>query len=349
MKNVNVMMAVAAIAATAGCTCDRVCEAAKCPTPFPEWSAPRAITSGPHDHFFASYYGINSWSPDNRYVSVLETDLNGRLPDAGEECTLGLVDTQDGHRFIPVAKTSCWNFQEAAMAHWLPDEPDTLLYNDCRAGKFVTVILNWKTKRERIVPYPVSAVSPDGRWAVSINYARLSLTRPDYGYAGLGQDTRESVVWPEDDGLWLVNLKTGEAKLILSVAAARPFMPQTKDGKGLAYFCHTVFSKDGKRIFFLARSVDWFDKTARKASTWQTTSFTVSADGTNLRRCFKDDWAGSHFNWKDGETMLVTARWNGQKMWSHVEFTDGEEAHWPRHPRLGRPLPVFAGRTVYVV
>jgi hypothetical protein len=138
-----------------------------------------------------SYFAINSRSPDNRYVSVLETDLNGRLPDAGEECTLGLVDTQDGNRWIPIAKTSCWNFQEAAMAHWFPNEKDTLLYNDRRNGKFVTVILNWKTKQERIVPYPVSAVSPDGEWAVSINYARLSLTHPDYGYAGPGQDARD--------------------------------------------------------------------------------------------------------------------------------------------------------------
>ena len=48
-------------------------------TPFPEFSAPRAITKGPHEHLFASYYGVNAWSPDGRYVLVLETDLNGRL------------------------------------------------------------------------------------------------------------------------------------------------------------------------------------------------------------------------------------------------------------------------------
>ena len=57
--------------------------------PFPEFSAPRAITSGPHDHFFASYFAINSWSPNNRYVTVLETDLNGRLPEPNERCKIG--------------------------------------------------------------------------------------------------------------------------------------------------------------------------------------------------------------------------------------------------------------------
>ena len=316
--------------------------------PFPVWGEPYAVTKGPHEHFFASYFAIDSWSPNCRYVSVLETDINGRLPEAGERCTLGLVDLHDGNRFIPISTTACWNFQEAAMAHWIDD--DTLLFNDLRDGKFMTVILNWKTKAERIIPYPVSAVSEDRTWAVSINYARLSLTRPDYGYAGPGQDSRETVTWPEDDGLWIVDLKTGDAKLVLSVSQGRDMMPNLKPidertvpkvptvtRRGLAYYCHTVISKDGAKIFFLARSVDWYDKTTHKASRWQTTSFTVNKDGTELRRCFKDGWAGSHFNWAPDGThkMLVTAIWDGdrqpapgdawQSAWSPVEFTVGEE------------------------
>lgn len=306
-------------------------------TPFPEISRPYAITKGPHEHLLANYFAINAWSPDNRYVLVLETDLNGRLPEAGERCTLGVVDLRDGNRFIPVTTTACWNFQEAAMAHWLGN--DEFLFNDLRDGRFVTVVLNWRTKRERILPRPVSAVSADGTWAVSINYARLSLTRPDYGYAGPGQDPLEAVTWPEDDGLWVMDLKTGASKLVLSVAQGRARMPATKAVKGkpgqpLAYYCHTVISKDDRKIFFLARSVDWFDKTVHKASIWQTTSFTVDRDGRNLRRCFKDGWAGSHFNWApDGShRMVVTAIWNGDRMehwtkgaWSPVEFTVGEE------------------------
>ena len=90
--------------------------------PFPEFSSPRAITHGPRDHLFASYYGVNPWSADNRYVLVLETDINGRLPEPGEKATVGVVDTQDGCRFIPVSETTCWNFQEGTMAHWIPGE-----------------------------------------------------------------------------------------------------------------------------------------------------------------------------------------------------------------------------------
>lgn len=307
------------------------------PAPFPDWGKPYAVTSGPHEHLLASYYGINSWSPNQRYVSVLRTDLNGRLPEAGERCTLGLVDLKDGNKFIPVTTTACWNFQEATMAHWLNDEE--IIFNDVRDGKFKSVVINWRTKKERVLPMPVSAVSSDLKWALSLNYARLSIVRPDYGYAGDGQDPRDTVEWPEDDGLWKMDLATGETKLILSVSAARHLMPATKPvkdkpGRPLAYFCHTIISKDDAKIFFLARSIDWFDKKIHKTSIWQTTSLTVNSDGTGMRRCFKDGWMGSHFNWApDGShKLLVTAVWNGEKRepgsrfdWSPVEFTVGEE------------------------
>jgi len=143
------------------------------------------------------------------------------------------------------------------MVHWLAKAPQThFIFNDLVDGKFVSVIFDMAAKTRRIVPHPVSAVSADGKWAVSINYARLRLTRPDYGYGGSGQDARSDVTWPTDDGLWLVNLESGEAKLVVTIASVRDRMPQVKDPKALAYFCHTVFSRDGSRIFWLARSVE---------------------------------------------------------------------------------------------
>lgn len=100
--------------------------------PFPSVDEVRAVTKGPREHFLASYFAINSWSPDNRHLLVLETDVKGRLPQAGERCTIGVVDLRDWNRFIPVSTTACWNFQEAAMGHWLDD--DTILFNDSRDG-----------------------------------------------------------------------------------------------------------------------------------------------------------------------------------------------------------------------
>ena len=295
---------------------------------FPEVGEPYAVTSTPHDHFMANYFGINAWSPDGRYLAVLETDINGRVPEEGEAATLALVDLQDGNKLIPIGKTLCWNFQEAAMFHWLPWEDGACIYNDCRDGKFVSVVYNWKTGAERIIPYPVSAVSKDGTKAVSVNYARLRLCRPDYGYAGQGQDPLRDDIWPDSDGLWVVDLRTGEGRLILSVRDAAAQMTQIEDPKGLAYFCHTVLSKNAKKIFFLARTVENLDEQVEKfghVKAWRTSAFTIDIDGNNLRRCYPDGWEGSHFNWLDDETIAVTARWNAGKCWAHTIFKVGDE------------------------
>lgn len=296
--------------------------------PFPEVSEPYAITRGPGEHLLASYFGINSWSPDGRYVSVLETDFSGRLAERTDTATVALVDLQDGNRLIPISKTVCWNFQEAAMFHWLPWEDGLCVFNDCRDGKFVSVLLNWKTGEEKIIPYPVSAVDPSGEWAVSINYARLRMCRPDYGYAGDGQDARLDDIWPSDDGLWLVNLRTGDVKMILSIAEARDLMTPITKEDGLAYFCHTIISPGARRIFFLARTVEDFNSQLEKSGhivSWDTVSLTVNVDGTDLRRCFPDGWKGSHFNWHDDETLAVTACWGGGQCWGHTVFKVGEE------------------------
>ena len=341
------MVLLAAAMATASCAAaaDRSALAE-----FPEFGRPRAITQGPKDHFFASYYAINSWSPDNRYALVLETDIKEGLPD-GRPCTIGVVDMEDGNRFIPFSTTRTWNFQEAAMAFWLPGEKDTVVFNDMRDGKFCAVVMNWKTKEERVYPHPVAAVSEDGTWAVSINYARLFLTRPDYGYYGEGQDPRKGIVFPEDDGLWRVDLKTGEAKLIVSCADVKGMVPEVGSGNGMSYLCHTVISKDGKRIYFLSRSVEQSMEGVKKFKgvNWHTTAFTCNADGSGIRRCFPDGWGSSHFNWKpalsekDAATMTVTCRFRNE-VYTHAEFTVGEEGN---ARQIGGPEMHFDGHCLY--
>lgn len=143
---------------------------------FPDVSEPVQITKSDKEHLFASYYGINSWSRDQRFVTVLETDIKYKLPDENEPATLGLVDLATND-FIPLTLTRAWNFQQGCMAHWLATSPDSLIiYNDFREGKYMSVIMNVHTKKEiKTIPYPISAVSPNGKEAISINFSRLRI------------------------------------------------------------------------------------------------------------------------------------------------------------------------------
>lgn len=299
---------------------------------FPACDNPVQITKNGKEHFFASYYGINSWSANQRYVTVLQTDIKHHLPNENEPATLGLVDLKT-NEFIPVAETRAWNFQEGCMAHWLGTSPDSLIiYNDLREGKFISVILNVFTKKEiKTIPYPVSAVSPDGKKAVSINFSRLRITRADYGYGGNGQNAKADIQFPEDDGLFLVNLESGEAKLIVSIARVKDMVPEIPE-EGIEYFNHTLFSRDGSKIFWLARAIPHRN----------TTSFTVNHNGTNLQRCFPDGWEGSHFDWLNDDELMITANYEA-KQYAHVLFTVGKQ----NYKRLGNGLLDYDGHGTF--
>jgi hypothetical protein len=299
---------------------------------FPKVSEPVQITNNEKEHFLASYYGINSWSEDQKYVTVLQTDIKYKLPDKNEPATLGVVDLRT-KEFIPLTQTHAWNFQEGCMAHWLGSSPDSLIiFNDLRGGKFVSVIINVYTKKEiKTIPYPVSAVSPDGEEATSINFSRLRITRTDYGYDGDGQDSKADIQFPENDGLFLVNLVTGEEKLIVSLAQIREMVP-TITKEGIEYFAHTRFSREGSKIFWLARAIP--DR--------NTTAFTVNRDGTNLQRCFPDNWGGSHFDWLNDKELMITASFEG-KQDAHILFTVGEQ----NFKRLGKGLLDYDGHGTF--
>ncbi|MFC2115949.1 TolB family protein [Bacteroidota bacterium] len=299
---------------------------------FPNVSEALAITSGPREHLFASYYGINSWSEDQRYVTVLETSIKYRLPTENDPATLGLVDLVT-NEFIPLTETHAWNFQQGCMAHWLGTYPNSrIIYNDLVDGKYVSIIIDVHTKEKiRIIPHPVAAVSPNGKEAISINFSRLRTTRESYGYGGEGQDAQLSVQFPKDDGLFLIDLETGKAELLVSINDVKEKVPEVPDG-GIGYFNHVLFSREGGRIFWLSRAIP----------NRNTTAFTVNRDGKNLQRCFPDGWGGSHFDWLNEDELMITGLYKAESN-AHILFTPGQE----NYRRLGNGLLDYDGHGTF--
>lgn len=299
---------------------------------FPLIEGPIQITKNGKEHLFASYYGINSFSKNQRYATVLQTNVKYKIPDETESAILGLVDVET-HEYIPVTETRSWNFQQGCMAHWLGTSPDSLvIFNDLREGKFVSVIINVFTKEEqKVIPYPVSAVSPNGKKAVSINFKRIRKTRPDYGYGGNGQDAKLDIQFPDDEGIFLIDLESGNAKLLVSMAQVQDLVPEVPEG-GIEYFNHTLFSRDGSKIFWLARATP----------TRNTTSFTVNIDGSNIRAAFSPGWGGSHFDWLNNDQLMITAAYDA-KQYGHILFTVGKKDY----KRLGKGLLDYDGHGTF--
>lgn len=296
---------------------------AEMPPGFPRVAALHQVTEGPLHHFFG-YYGMSPWDDSQRYLVVMQAAFSDRLVEADDTANIVLIDLETDTQRV-ITDTRAWNFQQGAMLHWLDGPGRRIVFNDREGDRVVAVVLDVETGERRTVDRPIAAVARTGTHAASISYARLRVTRPGYGYAGIA-DARNTEPHPADDGLYLLDLETGASELIVSLAQAFEAEPVPEGAEeNLLWFNHVLFSPDGQRIFFMARIHD-------AQGMRQTAGFTVNTDGTDLRCVLPYAWGASHYDWLDADRMVVTSRYRGEPPWLHVLFTDGRDDHRPIAP-----------------
>ncbi len=263
------------------------------------FSAARAVTAGPRHHFFG-YYDKSPWDATGRYLLAHEVDFVGRQPKPGEEAVIGCVDLAAGNRFRQIARTSAWCWQLGALLRWLPSDPErTVIYNVRREGAWGAEIADVRLGTKRSLSFPIYNVSPTGTLAVSLNFSRLAWTRPGYGYEGI-PDPGRHVPAPEADGVYRVDLGTGEHRLVVSLAALARYKPKPVFGESYHWVNHLLFNTDGSRFILLHR---W----SRPGHGRGTRLFTAGPEGDRLRLLLDHEMV-SHFFWRDRETILAWAR-----------------------------------------
>jgi len=282
-------------------------------TPAPQ---PRAITRGPKHHFFG-YYEKCPWDASGRYHLALEVPFIDRMPTPEDRATVGLVDLAEDARFQALDETPAWCWQMGTMLRWMPGAEDRLIVYNHRAGDaFQAVVRDIRGGEVRRLPRPLYALSPDGRYGLTLNFARLARTRPGYGYEG-GRDLSAGAPRPADDGVFRVDLATGDARLLLSLDQAASLRPLDSMKDAEHWFNHIQINPDGSRFAVLHR---W-----RSGKSWQTRTLTADADGANVH-ILADDGYFSHYDWMTRDRLLGHAGRGGvRRYWLFTDRTDQAE------------------------
>ncbi len=274
----------------------------------------RPITTGPKHHWFG-YYDKLQFDPSSRYALAMEVDFEHRSPNAEDVIGIGMIDLADGDRWIELGTTSAWCWQQGCMLQWVPGSESEIIWNDREGDHFVCHILDVHTGNKRTIGYPVYTLSPDGRTAIGADFRRINHMRPGYGYAGISDPNFDQLA-PDSSGIYTVDLRTGQASHIVSIAqvAAIPY-PHMDISGAKHYFNHLLFNTDGSRFIFLHR---WRFGDAG----FQTRMMTAAKDGSEV---YAVDQYGhtSHFIWRDPETILA----------------------WARHPSHGDAFYLYRDRT----
>ena len=250
----------------------------------------------PQGHYFFGYYDVPAWSADGRYHLCHSATFSDRPPGPDDVAVLGMIRLED-KAFLPIAETNAWNFQQGSMLQWHPAAPDTeIIFNRRDADRFVAVVKNVHTSEERVLSRPVAAVSPNGRHALSISFSRLFDLRPICGYAGVS-DPLDAEDHPENDGVFLIDLLTGESKLIISLADIYRAAPHGAEHERL-YVNHIGFNTDGARFFFLTR---YHPRDGQGG--FKTLMMTSDLTGRDLH-CWSGYGHASHYCWRDPKHVL---------------------------------------------
>lgn len=292
----------------------------------------RAVTQGPRHHWFG-YYDKLQFDPTGRYLLGMAVDFEHRSPRPDDVIRVGMVDLQDDDRWIELGTSRAWGWQQGCMLQWRPGSDREVLWNDRQGDRFVCHIMDVRSGKTRTIPWPVYTVSPDGRTAMTADFRRIQDTRPGYGYAGL-PDPFAADPMPEESGLWRVDLDTGKADLVISLAQiARIPHPHGQPGElenSKHWFNHLLFNTDGTRFIFLHRWRPTDPSAYRNVGGFGTRMLTAAPDGSNIR--IVDPYGKtSHFIWRDATHILAWA-WHPSHDSAFYLYEDGTDTVVPVGP-----------------
>ena len=267
------------------------------------------LTSGNKHHFFG-YIGqcqTIPWNASGRYVLGMEIDRINRLPTPEEAATVFVVDTHDNNKIVRLDKTHAWNPQQGTMYYWHPLKAETQFFfndRDVKSGKVFTVLYDVE-KRKRVHEYknedsPIGngGVAANGEFFLGLNYGRLARLRLVTGYPE-ALDWSEDEVAPKNDGIFIVDIKSGKQRVLVSYhrldKALRQAKPNLKHS-GL-FINHTLINRQSDRVYFFVRA-GWSGEKGNKINH----PCSINIDGSGLT--LHDRHIGGHPEWAEGSLLI---------------------------------------------
>lgn len=299
---------------------------------------PQAILSDGKNPTFFGYHDKTPFSGDGSKVLAMSISVSDDVAD--HECSpmkIGYFERDKGvfkANFRPVTETVTWCWQQGCMLQWHPQNTDELIiFNDLIDGDYGSRVFDINLSKSVFsYKHPVYSLDSMGELATSLNFSRLGRLRPGYGYILLGDNTAHEAA-PDFDGLFILNLKTGERRLVISL---KTLAESVEVPPAHHYINHATFSPNGARIVFLHLWVDLVS--ARRRS--RACEFDME---TETWREIEGERIFSHHCWKsDNEILANTLDQSGNwrfsvynletRVRSDLNLSFGEDNHPMFHP-----------------
>jgi len=258
----------------------------------------RRFSSGPNHHFFG-YYGICPWNAEGNRHLALETAFHDRAPDVDDIAGVGFIERESG-LFHHVTETRAFNLQQGSMLHWIhAADSEEFTFNDWENDRVVSRAVDPDSGRRRTLGAAIAAVSPGKPVALGLNYARTYACRRVTGYANKFYSPETMELVPAGDGLFRIDLCSGHAELLLSIAGIERLLPCRMAPDQFRWIEHVTFNTNGTRILFVSR-------VTQKDNRHLDSLWTAAADGSGLQCLIEYGHFVSHSAWLDPNTVMIS-------------------------------------------
>lgn len=244
--------------------------------------------------YFFGYYDLQPFSADDRLHLTHRVKFNDRLPVATDLCEIGYINIAD-KTFRKISDTRAWNFQQGALLNWFKNG-ESVIFNDYSGGGFVSRVVDLNGNEQTRFSMPLAAINSESTAGLSINFPRIYDFRSGYGYCN-AKDAFFDVPAPENDGIFLCDLLSGENKLLVSYAKMKEVFAEPPFTDLKLVVNHITFNPSGTEYVFLLRNF------AENGKKWGTVLAVGDLNG-NIRRLTKFE-TNSHYSFKDDKTLMI--------------------------------------------
>ncbi len=259
-----------------------------------------------------TFFGYYDKSPENAngWIIFNETTLRTtKQPSANSPLWINIIN-RITKECIPIGYSFSYNWQQGSRAQWI--DSNRMAYN-LFDGSYRCAIYNIKDKSvERLFDYPIQDSYSD-KFYLSINYSRIMRLRPDYGYRNLPLLPDNEMNCLDNDGIWKVDIPTGNSSLILSLKDIVNLSWKETFKNALHKVNHVMISPDGEKFIFIHR---WYIGKQRfdRLILSNFKKLTVLADENMV----------SHMCWIDSNTLFGYLRHNGKNGFYYIDINTAE-------------------------
>lgn len=204
--------------------------------------------------FFFGFHDITPFSADETKVLANKVSFDFRMPKAGEGIEVGYFDFKDGQLcdFHKLGVSYAWNYHKGCRLQWLDE--CRVIFNNAEGNRIISTILDVASGESKNLKTPIDTAfcSQDECIATTFSYERLQKCMPGYGYPYY-DESYNSVKYPSDTGLFILDLNTDTKKLIVPISLLKDRFCDDDPELYYHYVTHSEFSKDGRYISFLYR------------------------------------------------------------------------------------------------